>query len=181
MGEGFGGFFAGDGFAAAVGEGGDGGFELGEKLLGVGGGADAGPEHEVEVAGFGEFAAAVGAVGGFEVVFAEAAVAFATFGERVGEAGDVSAGAPDVGSHEDGGVESDDVVAAPDEGLPPGVFDVLLEFDAEGAIVPGAGESAVDFAALEDEASALAEGSELVEIYVVGLGLSHGAPLFGGF
>ena len=132
------------------------------------------------MSGFGEFAAAVRAVWGIKMVFAEAAVALAAFGEGVGEARDVSAGAPDVGAHEDGGVESYDVVAAPNEGLPPGVLDVLLEFDAEGAVVPGAGEAAVYLAALEYEASTLAEGSEFVQIYV-GLGFCHGTPLFGEY
>ena len=91
-----------------------------------------------------------------KVVGAEALAAAAAVDEGVGEVFDVAAGAPDLGVHEDGGVEADHVAASPYEGLPPVALDVVLELDAEGAVVPGAGESAVDLAALEEEASAAA-------------------------
>ena len=71
---------------------------------------------------------------------------------------------PHVGVHEDGGVEPDHVVAAPDEALPPGPLHVVLELDAEGAVVPGAGEAAVYLAALEQEAPALAKGGECCQV-----------------
>ena len=67
--------------------------------------------------------------------------------------------------HDDGGVEADHVVALEDHGTPPGVLDVALELGAERAVVPGAGQASVYLAVLEDEASAFAEGYELVQVY----------------
>ena len=121
-------------------------------------GADVGLKHEVELPGFGEGAglAAVGTGVALKVVGAEALAAAAAVDEGVGEVFDVAAGTPDLGVHEDGGVEADHVAASPYEGLPPVALDVVLELDAEGAVVPGAGESAVDLAALEEEAPAAA-------------------------
>ena len=61
-------------------------------------------EHEVELSGLGKLAAAVRARGTLQVVFSEAVVARLALDERVGEAGDMAARAPDVGVHENGGV-----------------------------------------------------------------------------
>ena len=79
--------------------------------------------------------------------------------QRVGEAcGSVAGGVPDLRRHEDGGIEADHVGALVDEGTPPVVLDVASHFDAEGAVIVGGGEAAVDFAGLEDEAASLGEG-----------------------
>ena len=128
-------------------------------------GAHVGLEHEVELPGLGEVAGpvATGALVAHEQVGAEALSAAAAVDERVCEVLDVAAGAPDLGVHEDGGVEADHVAASPHEGLPPVALDVVLELDAEGAVVPGAGESAVDLAALEEEAPAAAQGGQGLE------------------
>ena len=101
---------------------------------------------------------------GGKLVLAPAAVADDALDERVGEALDVAAGPPDLRVHDDGRVEADHVVALEDHGAPPGVLDVALELGAERAVVPGAGQASVNLAALEDEASALAEGYELVQV-----------------
>jgi len=69
--------------------------------------------------------------------------------------------------HEDGGLDADHVVAVLDESPPPGVADVALELDAKGAVVVGGGEAAVDFAGLEDEAPAFAEGDDFVHFDAV--------------
>ena len=45
---------------------------------------------------------------------------------------------------DDRGVEADDVIAAVDEVLPPGLLDVVLQFDAEGAVIEEAVEAAVE-------------------------------------
>ena len=127
---------------------------------GVFNGAHESLEHEVELAGVGEFALAVGAFIGIEVVGAESLMADAAFYEGVGEAAEMAAGLPGGGVHEDGGVESNGVVAVLEDGTPPGVLDVSLELGAEGAVVPGGVEAAVDFAALEEEAASLGEGEE---------------------
>ena len=141
---------------------------------GVFDGAHEGLEHEVELAGVGEFALAVGAVFGGEVVGAESLVAGAALDEGVGEAAEMTAGLPGFGVHEDGGVEGDGIVAELEHGPPPGVFDVALELGAEGAVVPGGVKAAVDFAALEEEAASLGEGEDFFHCYV-GLSCGQGA------
>lgn len=99
--------------------------------------------------------------------------------QGVGEVLNVAGGLPDFGVHEDGGVEADDgevVALVVDHGAPPGVLDVAFEFGAEGAVVPGGVEAAVDFAALEEEAAALGEGEDFVHEGELGLG-GHGGSL----
>ena len=69
----------------------------------------------------------------------------------------MAAGDPDFGVHDDGGVEGDHFeelavgaeAGAADDVLVPGVFEVSFEFDAEGAVVPEAVDSAVDFGGVE--------------------------------
>jgi len=82
--------------------------------------------------------------------------------ERVGEAGDVAGGFPDLGVHDDGRLDADDVVAAADHVVPPAVADVLLQLDAEGAVVEEAVEAAIDLGGLEHEAAAFRERDEVV-------------------
>lgn len=81
--------------------------------------------------------------------------------ERVVEGGDVAGGDPDLGVHEDGGIEPDVIGVLLDELLPPGLFDVVFELRAEGAVVPAVGKTAVDLAPGVDEAPVLAQGHEL--------------------
>jgi hypothetical protein len=54
-------------------------------------------------------------------------------------------------------LDTDDVVAAAHHVAPPAIADVFLQFDAEWAVVEEAGQAAVDFRGLEDEATALRE------------------------
>ena len=77
--------------------------------------------------------------------------------ERVGEGADVAGGDPGLTRQDDGGVQSDDVVARADHVLPPLALDVLLELDAQRPVVPGRAGSAVDLAAGEDEPATLGE------------------------
>ena len=140
-----------------------------------------GLEHQVEQPRLGEraLAAAHGALRvrlagralDARVVGAEAVLAVPAVDQRIGEAGDVARGLPHARVHEDGGVETLDVVARVDHGAPPALLDVLLELDAERAVVPHRAQAAVDLGGLEDEASALAEGDQLVHQGGVG----HGA------
>src|SRR5207302_5912538 len=82
---------------------------------------------------------------------------------------DMSRSYPNILIHNNRAVEADhaDFLAVragrrfADHVLPPGVLDVLLQLDAEGAVVPEAVDAAVDFARLEDEAGVLAELGEL--------------------
>ena len=84
--------------------------------------------------------------------------------ERVAEAADVAGRHPDLGVHEDAGVEADDVVALLDHRPPPGPLDVVLQLDAERAVVPDGVDPAVDLAAREDEAAPLRERHDRVEL-----------------
>ena len=87
---------------------------------------------------------------------------------------------PDFRIHDDRAIEPDhfDFLAVrtggwvADHVLPPGVLDVLLEFDSQGAVVPEAVDATVDGGRLEDEAGVR---KELGEFRHVDLG-HHCAP-----
>ena len=81
--------------------------------------------------------------------------------EGVVEGGDVAGGYPDLRVHEDGRIQADVVGVFLHELLPPGLFDVVLELRAEGAVVPAVGKTAVDLAPGVDKAPVLAQGHEL--------------------
>ena len=127
-------------------------------------GSHEGLEHQAELAGVGEFTTAVGAHLRLDLVFAEALVALAALDEGVAEAGDVAAGDPHLGVHEDGGVQAHHVVALLHHGTPPEVLEVALEFHAQGAVVPGGVDTAVNLTALEDQPTALGQGENLVHL-----------------
>ena len=139
-------------------------------------------EHEVEEAGLGELAAAAGAaqvavvvahdvavLALLDVVGAEALAAVLAVDEGVVEGGGVAARDPDLGVREHGRINADHVVAFAHHGAPPGVADVAFQLDAEGAVVVGVGETAVDLGGGEDEAPALGQGDDGVEV-----GCRHG-------
>ena len=160
---------------------------------GVLGDADLGLEHQVEFADGGEVVlAAVGAdhflVLGHELVhFLKAhgvhvdalprlagldqlvrplpgAAALAVH-QRIGEVAHVAGGDPGGGVHENGGIQTHIVVRFLDEFLHPCLLHVVLEFYAQGAVVPGVGQAAVDFGAGIDVASVLAEVYDHIECF----------------
>ena len=90
--------------------------------------------------------------------------------ERVGERAHVPGGHPCLARQDDRGVQTDDVVAGADHVLPPLAFDVLLELDAERAVVPGRAGPAVDLPAGEDETTPLGQVDDALER---GGGLCH--------
>src|SRR5437870_487868 len=85
----------------------------------------------------------------------------------------MSARFPDFRVHDDRAIDADhgDLLAVgawrriADHVVPPGVLDVLFQFDAERAVVPEAVDAAVDFARLEDEAAPFAQGDEFVHVH----------------
>ncbi len=103
-------------------------------------------EHEVEQPRLGELALLVRSPGRLlglrgqlrilELVGAEARLARLAVDQRIGEAGDVAARLPDARVHQDRRVEPLDVVARADHRVPPAVLEVLLQLDAERAVVP---------------------------------------------
>ena len=83
--------------------------------------------------------------------------------QRVGEACHMAGRDPGLRVHDDGRVEADVVRAFLHELLEPCLFDVVLELDAERAVVPAVGQTAVNFAAREDKAAVLAEIDDHIE------------------
>src|SRR3989442_11340300 len=124
-----------------------------------------GLEHEIEHPGRGQspLAAAHGTlcVGlarrslDPRIVRPEAVLALPAIHQRVREAGQVARRLPDLGMHENGGVEPLDVVALVDHGAPPALLDVLLELYAERPVVPHRAEAAVDLRRLKHEPASL--------------------------
>jgi hypothetical protein len=99
-----------------------------------------------------------------DVVGADAFVRQRALAHEVGEGIDVAAGLPDGGIHEDAGIQAEHVLAFAGHGVPPGGAQVALQLRAERAVVPHAAAAAVDFAALIDEAAALAEGDDFLHL-----------------
>ena len=99
-----------------------------------------------------------------QLVEAEAAMVGLALDERVAERPDMAGRHPDLGVHEDPGVEPDDVVALLDHRPPPGALDVVLELDAERTVVPDGVDAAVDLRRREDEAAPLGERDDRVEV-----------------
>ena len=100
----------------------------------------------------------------FQVVGAVPLVAGGALGERVGESGDVAGGDPDLGGQDHGRVDTDDVLARRDHVAPPLALDVLLELDTERPVVPGGSLAAVDLTTRVDEATALAQADDGVDL-----------------
>ena len=99
-----------------------------------------------------------------QVVGAVALVTGGALGERVGEGGDVAGGLPDLGGQDHRRVDTDDVLARGDHVAPPLALEVLLELDAQRPVVPGGALAAVDLTARVDEATALAQADDGVDL-----------------
>ena len=124
-------------------------------------------EHQVELAGLGEravLAAARTGVRVVELVEAETVLAVGAVDQRVGEVGQVPADLPHLGRAQDGGVEQHDVVALLDHRPHPGLLDVAQHQRAEGPVVVGAAEAAVDLRRRVDEPAPLAQIHDLIEV-----------------
>ena len=159
---------------------------LGAEVAGgraVLGDADGGLEHQVELTDGGEVVLAadgadhvlvfgdesvhlvkahgvhvhLGVLVADELVGAVAGLAGAAVQQGVREAGHVAGGDPGLGVHDNGGIEAHVVGALLHEFFQPCLFDVVLELDAQRAVVPAVGQTAVDLRAGEDIAPVLAE------------------------
>ena len=97
--------------------------------------------------GAGQGKAVLGAPVLDELIGAEALVAFAAVHQRVGKAGKMAGGHPGLGVHQDGGILPDVVGVFLNEFFPPGTLDVVLQLHAQGAVIPGVGQTAVNLAA----------------------------------
>ena len=98
-----------------------------------------------------------------ELVRTVAGLASLAVQQGVGEAGDVAGGDPGLGVHNDGGVQADVVGILLDELLQPGLLHVVLEFHAQGTVVPAVGQAAVDLGSSVDKAAVFAEVDDHVQ------------------
>jgi len=139
-------------------------------------------EHQVELARLGEVAVRMlagmltrlaRALAVLHLVDAEAGLARLAVDEQVVEQVEVAARLPHLGMHDDRRVEPDHlvrrrrarrsarIVMAAHHVAPPRLFDVSLQLDAQGAVVPEAADPAVDLARLKDEPAPFAQRNDL--------------------
>ena len=76
----------------------------------------------------------------------------------------MAGGFPHTRVHNNRAIQADHVIAGANHVVPPGVFDVAFEFDAERAVIPKSADTAIDFARRKDESSALAQRHQLFHI-----------------
>ena len=138
--------------------------------------AHKGLKHQVELARIGKLAAAGRAGLLFQFVRPPALLAAFAFHQRVGEILEVSAGYPDLGMHQDTGIDTDHIIPALDHIFPPGVFDIAFQLDAQRSEVPATGQTAVDFAALKDKPPPAAEGNNFLHCRFSRNFFSHESP-----
>ena len=96
-----------------------------------------------------------------QLIRAVALFAYLAVHQRIGKAGDVAGGFPDLGVHDDRSLDADDIVAAAHHVGPPAVADVFLQLGTERAVVKEAVEAAVNLGGLEDKPAALGERDEV--------------------
>ena len=143
--------------------------DVGEIVLAAGGAGDVVLLDEVlhlllgeGIDGLGQLHAVLAAPILNELVRPEPLLALPAVHQRIGEAGQMAAGHPGLGVHEDGGVLPHVVGILLNELLPPCLFDVVLQLHAQRAVVPGVGQAPVNFRAGKDEAPVFAQGHDLV-------------------
>src|SRR6185436_19539298 len=111
----------------------------------------------------GRFAAFPGLEVLFQMIRAEAPVTRQTFSQRVVECIDMPGGHPHAAGQDHRGIKANDVFPLGHHRAPPLFLDVLLELNAERAVVPGRAGPAVDLPSGEDEATAFTQTDDVVE------------------
>src|SRR6185437_13339295 len=106
------------------------------------------------------------------LVGAEAALAVGAVHHRVGEDIFMAGRLPDTPRHQDAGVQAHHIIAHAGHRIPPVALDVILELDAEGAVVEDRVDSAVDFAAGENITAPFAQRDNVLHA-VVTVALVH--------
>ena len=82
----------------------------------------------------------------------------------IAEGADVARGLPHLRVHQDAGVESDDFMALLHHAAPPCALHIVLQFNAERAVIPHRVDAAVDFGAGVDKSAALRQRDDGVEL-----------------
>ncbi len=95
-----------------------------------------------------------------ELVGAVTAFGFTAIHHGIREAIDVAGSLPNARVHNDAGIETDNVIALLDKMAPPGLLDVVAEFNAEGAVIEKSVIAAVNFGRWEDEPASFAKTDE---------------------
>ena len=146
--------------------------DIGEVVLAAGGAGDIVLLYEllhlgmtVGIDGLGQLKAVLFAPVLNDLVCTETLVALTAVHERIGEAAEVTGCDPGLGVHQYSSVKTNIVGVLLDELLPPGLFNVVLQLNAKGAVVPGVGKAAVNLAACEDEAAVFAQGNDFVHCF----------------
>jgi hypothetical protein len=96
-----------------------------------------------------------------QLIHSEMSLAGATIDHWVRETFDMPRSLENRGMSKDRTVHTDYVIALMHHHAPPVILKVALQFDSKRAVIPGAIESAVDFARLENETSPLAQADDL--------------------
>ena len=97
-----------------------------------------------------------------ELICPEALMAFLAVHQGVGKAAQVAGSLPGLGIHEDGAVDTHVVGRFRDEFLPPGALYIILELNADGPVIPGVRQPAVNLRARIYKAPVLAELDDFV-------------------
>ena len=113
---------------------------------------------EIRATAVGAFELAV--FGRRQLVRPPALLARAAVDQRVGEILEVARGFPDLRARQDGGVQADDFRAELDHRAPPRLFHVAGHQHAEGAVVVGRAEPAINLGRGEHEAPRLAQADQ---------------------
>ena len=96
-------------------------------------------------------------------VGAVALLRIAVVDQRVVEGGHMARSLPRPGVHEDGGIESHDVLVQLDHRVPPVALDVVFQLHAVLSVVIDGGQTVVDLARREHESVLLAMGDQFLE------------------
>src|SRR3989344_4740157 len=98
-----------------------------------------------------------------QFISAGTCMTFSTFHKRIAKITDMAACFPYFGMHENRSLDLHHLRFLPDESVPPALLHPFLEFRAERPVIPGIGQSSINFRTREDESTALTETDDLVE------------------
>ena len=105
----------------------------------------------------------IGELVGNQLVGAVAGLAGPAVQQGVRETGHMAGGDPGLGVHQDSSIQAHVVGALLDKLLQPCLFDVVLKFHAQGAVVPAVGQAAVNLGTGEDIPAVLAQGDNHIK------------------
>ena len=106
-----------------------------------------------------------------EVICTVSCLTLTAIHQRVGEAAQMTRSHPCLGIHEYSGVKTHVILILLNEFLPPGILYIIFQLNAEGTVIPGICQTAVDLTAGVNKASALTESDDLFHCL---FGIFHG-------